>query len=132
MKKIQSSGKVYIGKSKIDKKGRGVFAKVGIKNGETIEICPILEIAENETHLLNKSSLVTYTIYFGKNKNRMALILGYGSLYNHSKNPNAIINIKSKGQTVIFTAIKDISKDEEIYFNYAPKASKNRALWFEV
>jgi hypothetical protein len=79
--------------------------------------------------------LVTYFFYFGKNKERVALALGYGSLYNHSDNPNVIYKIKPKEMLIDFIAIKDIKKNSELTFNYYGKKRKvknRKPLWFEV
>ena len=82
---------------------------------------------------LRESILVTYFFYFGKKKERLAVALGFGSIYNHSYTPNATYKIKVKKKTIDFTAIKDIKKNEEITFNYSFGNPKNKnPLWFEV
>src|SRR3972149_7342200 len=118
MKKIPASNCIYVGTSKITKAGRGVFAGRNIKKGEIIERCPIIEIPRNDAALLNKSIFVTYFFYFGKDKERMAIALGFGSIYNHSYSPNAKFKILQKERLIDFVAIKNIKKDDEITFNY--------------
>jgi hypothetical protein len=125
--------KIYIANSKIKGAGRGVFAGENIPKGEIIEICPFVEISEGDPANRLGSHLVTYFFYFGKNKERVALVLGYGSLYNHSANPNAVYIIKPKDGVVIFTATKDIKKDSEITFDYRGSGKNSKiSLWFEV
>lgn len=132
MKKVFSSDKIYIGQSKISGAGRGVFAARDIKKNEIIETCPIIEVSKNDTANLNESLLNTYFFYFGKNKERLAVALGFGSIYNHSYKPNANFKIKSKEQVIQFIALKNINKDEEITFNYYHGDLKNKKpLWFE-
>lgn len=131
MKKLSTSDKVYIGKSKILNAGRGVFARCNIKKGETIESCPIIEVPKNDVSNLKESILVTYFFYFGKNKQRLAIALGFGSIYNHSYKPNTTYKIKPKEKTIDFIALDDIKKDCEITFNYKGSLKK-RSLWFEV
>lgn len=116
-----SSDKVYVTESKIPGAGRGVFARENIKKGEIIETCPMIEIFRDD--------LVTYLFFFGKNKKRSALALGFGSLYNHSDKPNTAYKIKPKEKTIEFSAMKDIVKDEEITFNY--RGGSKLKLWFE-
>lgn len=135
MIKLLPSNKVYVKKSKIPKAGRGVFAKVGIKQGEIIEICPIIKVPKNDLSKLNESFLVTYFIYFGKNKEQIALALGFGSIYNHSNKPNAVFKIKLKEELIEFVALSNVKKDNEITFNYNGSDNKKvhkNPLWFEV
>ncbi len=61
----------------------------------------------------------------------VVLALGYGSLYNHSKNPNAKYQISKKEKTITFIATENITKDQEIYFNYKGSSSEKAPLWFE-
>ncbi len=61
----------------------------------------------------------------------VVLALGYGSMYNHSKNPNIKYQILKEEQTITFTAIKDIEKDEELLFNYNGSSTSKAPLWFE-
>lgn len=123
---------IYIAQSTIPGGGRGVFARVAIKKGELIERCPVIEIPEHDSSNFQESILVTYIYYLGKNKNRLFLALGFGSLYNHSYQPNAKYQGKYKEKIIAFIATKDIRKDEEITVNYHPGSNKEkRPLWFE-
>ena len=82
---------------------------------------------------LKESILVTYFFYFGRGKDRLAIALGFGSIYNHSYTPNAKYKINSKEQTIIFTALENIKKDDEITVNYNFGNPKDKnPLWFEV
>lgn len=133
MKKLFSSNKVYLAPSKIKKAGRGVFAAQDLKRGEIIEACPIILVPKYDLSNLKESVLVAYFFYFGKKKEYLALVLGFGSIYNHSYNPNAKYKIKQKLQTMDFTAIKDIKMGVEITFNYSFGNPKSKSpLWFEV
>ncbi len=135
MKKLLASDKIYINKSGILNAGRGVYARRDIKKGGIIERCPIIEVPQNDTSNLKESVLVTYFFYFGKNKERLAMALGFGSIYNHSYKPNATYKILPKEKTINFIAMDDINKNDEITFNYSncrnPKGKKD-PLWFEV
>ena len=133
--RLLSSHKIYINKSGIPNADRGVFAKHDIKKGEIIERCPIIEISKNDTSNLKESILVTYFFYFGKNKERIAVALGFGSIYNHSYKPNATYKIKPREKTIDFIALDDINKNDEITFNYYNSNKSNdkkSPLWFEV
>jgi len=133
--RLLSSHKIYINKTAIPNADRGVFAKHDIKKGEIIERCPIIEISKNDTSNLKESILVTYFFYFGKNKERIAVALGFGSIYNHSYKPNATYKIKPREKTIDFIALDDINKNDEITFNYYNSNKSNdkkSPLWFEV
>lgn len=132
MKKISTSDKVYVKQSKIPNAGRGVYAKRDVKKNEIIEKCPIIDISKHDMANLSESFLVTYFFYFGKNKEKLAVALGFGSIYNHTYTPNAKYKIKQKERTIDFVALKDIKKDDEITFNYKYGNPKNKTpLWFE-
>ncbi len=134
MKKLLTSNKVYVGKSRIHNAGRGVFAKCDIKKGEIVETSPIIEVPQHDMSNLKESILVTYFFYFGKNKERLAIALGFGSLYNHSHKPNVTYKMSPKENLIDFIALSDIKKDDELTFNYHDSSSlkrKKRSLWFE-
>lgn len=133
MKKLFASEKVYINQSKILNAGRGVYARRDIKKDEIIEKCPVIEVPKHDMANLRESILVTYFFYFGKNKERQAVALGFGSIYNHSYKPNARFKIKHTEKSIDFIALNDIKKDEEITVNYKYQNPKNkRPLWFDV
>jgi len=133
MKKLFTSDKVYISRSGILNADRGVFARSDIKKGEIIERCPIILVPRYDMSNLNESILVTYFFYFGKNRERLAIVLGFGSIYNHSYEPNATYKIKHAEKTIDFIALSDINKDDEITVNYNYGNPKDKSsLWFEV
>ncbi len=133
MKKLPASDKIYISQSKMPKAGRGVFARVDIKKGEIIERCPVIEVPKHDIASLRESILVTYFYYFGKNKQRLVVVLGFGSIYNHTYTPNATYKEKYKEKAIDFVALKEIKKDEEITVNYGSGNTKNKSpLWFKV
>ncbi|OGM21832.1 hypothetical protein A2714_02510 [Candidatus Woesebacteria bacterium RIFCSPHIGHO2_01_FULL_38_9] len=132
MKKLVASEKIYIKQSKILDAGRGVFARCDIKKDELIEKCPVVEVPKYDVSNVREGILVTYFFYFGKNKQRLAIALGFGSIYNHSYKPNATYKIRHKEKTIDFIALKNIKKDDEITVNYNYGNSKDKSpLWFE-
>jgi len=112
-------------------KGRGVVATQDIAKDEIIEICPIIFLSEKEIEFFEKEN-TTLKFYFLEQYaiNKYCLMLGYGSLYNHSQNPNADIdyNINNIQNYVIFQAIKDIKTGEEIVFDYEFDNNKEEFL----
>ncbi|MDO8503877.1 MAG: SET domain-containing protein [bacterium] len=133
MKRLLTSSKIYISQSTIADAGRGVYAKRDIKKGEIIERCPVIEVPKHDTSNLRESILVTYFFYFGKNKERSVVALGFGSIYNHTYEPNATYKEKHAEKTMDFIALKNIKKDSEITVNYNHGNPKQKSpLWFEV
>lgn len=116
---------------KISKDNRGVFATTRIRKGETIEICPVIIIPLKDKKALDKTHIYNYYFRWGR-RNQPAIALGYGSLYNHSYNPNAEYDQKVKRGVIIFKAIKEIKKGEEILVNYNREPSDKSKLWFKV
>jgi hypothetical protein len=115
MREIESKSKLFVGKSKINDAGRGVFAKESIAEGEIIENCPVIEVSLKDPANNDDGILVDYFFYFGDG---LAITLGFGSLYNHSYNPNATYKVNLENKTIDFNAIKDINSGEEITVNY--------------
>jgi len=103
----------------IEGKGKGIVATDNIENDEVIEICPILILSDLEDEFIRIKSdfLKYYTLELIK-KNKNVLLNGYGLLYNHSFEPNSDIFYEKDDNFIIFKAIKNIIKGEEITFNY--------------
>lgn len=130
---VRSSEKnIYIKKSRIPNAGRGVYAIRNIKKNEVIEKCPVIEIPQHDSSNTNESFLTTYFYYCGKQKERVLIALGFGSIYNHTYTPNALYKIKPAENTIDFIALRDIKKGDEITVNYNGKNPKpTNPLWFE-
>lgn len=121
---------VYI--KRTTKKGLGVFAARNIKEGEIVESAPVLVFSPTDRKNLEKTPLSHY-IYPWRSTRGAALAFGYGSIYNHSYSPNADWKQNFKTQSMIYRAIKDIKKDEEITVNYNGEPDEQTPIdWFEV
>ena len=110
-------------------KGRGIFARKVIPEGELIETAPMLIFP---VHALvdgfANAHLRRYFFYWGKDK--FAIALGYGSLYNHSFTPNA--QHEQGYASLTFRAIRQIEKGEEITINYHGEPRDYESVDFEV
>lgn len=111
-----------------EKMGRGVFATEDINKGETLEVAPII-VLKHEDFIDTKWNLL-FEYYFWLD-HEVVLALGYGSMYNHSMDPNAEYKIDIKKKSITFKTIKELKKGEEIYFNYKGSSSSKAPLWFE-
>ena len=120
------TNKIYI--KDTNKIGRGVFASDNIKEGEIIEIAPILVL--QFTDFVDTRWNLLFEYYFWLD-DEVVLALGYGSLYNHSKDANAKYEINIKEKSITFTSTREIKKGEEIFFNYKGSSSSKAPLWFE-
>lgn len=72
-------------------------------------VLPSGEVRENGT-------LSFYVYDWGDG--RVALALGYGSLYNHSDSPNAYAEIDHVHQTIAVKALRGLEPGEEITLDY--------------
>lgn len=111
---MRMTSKLYI--QKAGRKGRGVFTHYPINVGEVIEFSPYIEIPAKDYKYLDKSVLGYY--WYEVKGYITALGLGYTSLYNHSKRPNAEFNLDSQHRTITIKALKRIGFDEEITIDY--------------
>ena len=95
---------------------RGMIATEDISKGTVIERCPVIPIPIIEKPSLLQTELLNY--YFEWTISHNAIVLGYGSLINHSFQPNAAYSCGYKNKVMIFYAIKTIKKGEEVFTNY--------------
>lgn len=94
--------------------GYGVYASKSFKKGEIIEECPVL--------FINKPSTTPYYnyVFSSSDTENFFLPLGYGCLYNHAGLPNATWDYDEHNKLLIFSALKNLHKGEEIFIYYAP------------
>jgi hypothetical protein len=101
-----------------------------IGEGEVIERVPVLALPVGEIRCdSGPTGMAEYCFDWGRGT--VALALGYGSLYNHSYQPNARYDDES-GQTKVFTAIRDIAVGEEITVNYNAETCDETPVGFKV
>ena len=103
--------------------GRGVIATVEIARGETIEVAPLLVLGERDASGL----LDDYTVSLGEDGPGVVLLLGYGSLYNHSDDPNAEY-VAEADDAYTFVALRDIAAGEQITISYGEEWWRTRNL----
>ena len=93
-------------------KGRGVFSKKTIAAGTLIEVCQLLFIKNKSV----PDELEGYV--FECDKKTSALALGNGSLYNHSDEANAFVEMEDHSNLLYFLANRKIKPNEEITIDY--------------
>lgn len=117
---------------KDDIKGRSIYTAGDIAAGSTIEVCPLILVPEQEVKVIHNTVLHDYYFTWGTAQNQAAILLGYGSLYNHSDQPNAKAVLLDEDQEILFEAIRDIEAGEEITFNYFDGQNAKEEAWFEI
>lgn len=111
-------------------KGRGVFAAKDFKKGEIIECCPMIIIPRNQVMKMSDTILGEYL--FALAEGQCAIILGYGSIYNHSYHPNAVYSYVLEEVCLEFQALVNIQAGQEITVNYNGYPESNNPMWFHV
>lgn len=107
---------------------RGVFATRDIQKGELIHEAPVIPYPNEEHDFIEKTILSDYVFEYGAN--HTAILLGYGSLFNHSYKPNATYDINFNNHTFDFFAYTDIKAGDEILINYNGDVDCDDPLWF--
>ena len=120
---------VFIAPSELH--GRGVFAAEPIEAGAIIEICPVLVLPPKDLTLIHKTALHDYYFLWGDAETDCGIVLGYGSIYNHSYEPNAEYTPDYVGDTLTIYAYKNIAAGDEITFNYNGNPESKTKIWFD-
>jgi len=105
--------------------GRGVFAAWRFDIGDVVEDCPVLLVPADAIVALELDGYC-----FEWDDDRCAIALGYGSLYNHSWQPNARYDFDHDAGIVSYTAVHPIEPGEEITINYSGDPDGRTDLWF--
>ncbi|MEX2683007.1 MAG: SET domain-containing protein [Candidatus Sigynarchaeota archaeon] len=117
-------------------KGRGAFATRDIKAGEILDVAHVVIITAKEFEYIEKTVLNNYTFDWGDpddpSVKTLAIAMSPCEFCNHSYAPNACYKNDYVHKAIIFTAIKDIKKGEEITVNYNGKPDDMSPLWFPV
>lgn len=88
----------------------GVFAQENIPANTVIEECYAIVISDDVYQTLQN-----YVFHGEKN---YLLAFGYGSIFNHSPEPNASYSVGNENSLIIFKSKRHINKGEEILISY--------------
>lgn len=98
--------------------GLGVFAITPIKKGEIIEECPVITVSYIDATTSNILHRYRF-LYPIEKPTEHCIPLGYGCIYNHSDNNNAMWTMnRQKHRVFDFIALRDIQAGEEICTKY--------------
>jgi hypothetical protein len=111
--------------------GRGVFTAEPLEAGSLIEVCPVIVLPEKDLPAIHGSGLHDYYFLWEEDQKKCAIALGYGSLYNHSYQPNARYDADYEGRTLDFYTLEDIEAGSEITVNYNGEPEVQTPVWFD-
>ena len=113
-------------------RGRGVFAVDEIDAGVVIEDCPVVVVPADQVAIIGGTVLGSYHFQWGGTSEDSAFALGFGSLYNHAHEPNAMYVKKYEQRIITFISLRKIAAGEEITVSYNGGIGDDRPVWFEV
>lgn len=122
---FRQSDAVEVRRDKAKGRGaRGVYARRAIVADELIERVPVLLIPKaqvfGDTQVSRNAARISWYVFEWKVETKrpyVALALGYGSIYNHSFQPNAVYRCVAP-DALEFVALRAIEPGEEILINY--------------
>jgi len=124
------------------RKGRGVFATEHISAGTIIDVSPVFLLTPEENKLhIEKTSLYHYTYNWPLTTpaepitraqsgeatttitiKTQAVVLGLGSLFNHSSRDQNVGWLRDvERQVIVYRALRDIAKGEELCISYGDR-----------
>ena len=130
---IDSSQRVALRIAERGGRGRGVIAERPIRQGELIERSPVIVVPAEDRRAVDGSNVGNYIFMWEhgttgediySQEGRVAVVLGYASLVNHSKNPNCRFIRYIEALALDLIALHDIAAGEELTFDYG------MTLWF--
>lgn len=125
---FRKMGKLYV--KEVKGKGRGVFCDTAIGRGETIEVCPVIVVPADSALAIGTTKLGDYSFYFNIEENTLSLVMGFGSMYNYERYPNAVYELDRDRRVMVYTAYEDIPAHMEITINYGGEYGCDYSKWF--
>jgi hypothetical protein len=123
---------VYVADTRTGK-GRGVFAERDFRETEVVEVAPVIVIENGATEILRQTILRTYDfdwqVLAGTEHQATAIACGYGGMYNHANPANMSYRADPVALTLVFTAARDINREEELTINY--NARGGSSVWHD-
>lgn len=119
---------LYIANS--DNRGRGVFTAQELAKGDLIEVCPLLIIPKKDVEKIHQTVIHDYYFLLEEPEGAACIALGYGSIYNHHPQPNALVIFDYEKNEIEIQANKKIEPGEEIFIDYTDGGKEEAPLWF--
>jgi uncharacterized protein len=102
--------------------GRGVFATRSFAEGEVVERCPTVEVADGDV-----TGLLGDYVFTSVKDGDVLVVLGNGMLYNHSADPN-LEYLQDDPTTIIFRAVRKVKRGDELTIDYGDEWWDTRGL----
>ena len=98
--------------------GRGCYANRDISAGHVITECEIIVLSHHDTLIIRQTVLKRY--YYNFSADSGCIVLGVGSLFNHTERSNVgfVLVQKQNRNMMQFYAKIDIRTNEELLINY--------------
>lgn len=112
-------------------RGRGVFTAENIKEGEIIEVAPVIVMNKDDRKLLDKTLLHDYIFEWGNDKQQCCMALGYVPIYNHSYKSNCEYVMDFETQTIRIITVRFVKAGEELFINYNGTWNDSKKIWFD-
>ena len=110
-------------------KGRGVFATRPFARGDLVEAVPVLLLRPDEQDRVDGTVLDSYVFAW---RDTVAIALGFGSIYNHSWDPNLEYQKRFEEGVIEFVAIRHIAPGDELTTNYTASRPDRPDLWVDL
>lgn len=100
-------------------RGRGAFASKAFVAGELVEACPVVPFDLRTSGVPQAIERIMFGWgYLTGVPGEYAIVLGYGSVYNHDNPANMRYEARGEARELHFIAVRDIAADEELTINY--------------
>ena len=121
---------IYVAETGTDL-GRGVYTSEDIPSGKTVEVVPVILLPLKSQPFPAQIRRLVYNW----SKTHVALALGYGSLYNHSDQPNLVFTRGKNDLSFLFKTLRAIAAGEQLTISYdylGTGESPRKRSWFEI
>ncbi|KAK5171325.1 uncharacterized protein LTR77_004469 [Saxophila tyrrhenica] len=113
-------------------KGRGVFSNTPVPPGTILDICPVLLLSPAETvHHIAHTTMNHYTYNWplrttkntpSSNAKTQAVVLGLGSMFNHSRShQNVVWERDLERQVIVYRTSRWVEEGEELCISYGDR-----------
>lgn len=121
---------LYIRNSKL--RGRGIFTRQNIPANTTVEVAPVIELPVKDVKKTLRTKLHQYVFCWGISGRKLAVALGYASIYNHLPHSNCEYTADFNKNTLSIKTKRAVKKGEQLFVNYHCDSNDESPVWFEV